>query len=200
MDDLLNIITDGYLEDSDVSALMSNQEVDGLRFVRIDYEEPEVISKILTALVGPTICLSGPGAFSYERAMLFQQLSANKKIYDYAAKYRGVGAKVGKWSWVSDGVDIADGATIGAMTTILDDVFVGRDAKVGNFCWLDDAVKIGSGVVVQNHVTIHKGVHLGRGARVLTQTEIRRDVTKFAEIGGVIETDFYSAKATYVLG
>ena len=198
MDDALNVITDGYLEDSDILTLMPNGEVNASKFVRIDYEKPEEISKTVAALVGPTICLSGPGAFSYERALLFQQLNANKKISDHAAKSRRGGTKIGKWSWVGNGVNIADSVTIGAMTIILDDVSIGRDTKSGNFCWLDDSVAIGSGVMVQNHVTINKGVNLGRGARILRQTELRHDVIKFAEIGGVIETDFYNAKATYV--
>lgn len=198
MSDALNIITDGYLEDSDILTLMPKREVDASKLVRIHYEEPEEISKTVAELAGPTICLSGPGAFSYERAILFQQLSANEKIFDYAAIAPRFGTKIGKWSWVSNGVNIAEGASIGAMTTILDEVSIGRDTKIGNFCWLDDAVTIGSGVVVQNHVTIHNGVNVGRGARILRQTEIRSDVTKFAEVGGVIETDFYNAKATYV--
>ena len=106
--------------------------------------------------------------------------------------------KIGKWSWVSNGVDIAEDVTIGAMTAIMGDVSIGSRTKIGNFCWLDDSVTTGSDVIVQNHVTIHEGVHLGRGAKIFTQTEIRRDVTKFAKIGGFIETDFFNAKAAYI--
>lgn len=198
MDEALNIITDGYLEDSDILTLLPNQKIDEPKFVRIDYEEPEAISEFVASLVGPTICLSGPGAFSYERARLFQHLSANKKISDYASTFHQFGKKIGKWSWVSNGVNIADGAIIGAMTMIMGDVSIGSNAKIGNFCWLGDGVATGADVVVQNHVTIHEGVQIGRGARILTQTEIRRNVAKFAEIGGFIETDFYNTKATYI--
>lgn len=199
MDEAVNIITDGYLEDPDILTLLPNQVIGAPNFVRIDYEEPEEISEFVASLVGPTICLSGPGAFSYERAGLFQHLSANKKISDYASTFHEFGKKIGKWSLVSNGVYIGDSATIGAMTVILGDVSIGSNAKIGNFCWLGDAVTTGADVVVQNHVSIHEGVHLGRGARILTQTEIRRNVKKFAEVGGFIETDFYNAKAKYVL-
>ena len=95
MDEALNIITDGYLEDSDILTLLPNRKIDASKFVRIDYEEPEETSESIARLVGPTICLSGPGAFSYERARLFQHLSANKKITDYASKF----PKMGKKNW-----------------------------------------------------------------------------------------------------
>lgn len=198
MDEALNIITDGYLEDSDILTLLPNQKIDASKFVRIDYEEPEETSKTIASLVGPTICLSGPGAFSYERALLFQWLNANKNIYDFAEKIRKTEEKIGKWSWVSKIANIDESAVIGAMNVILDDVSIGRESKIGNFCWLDDAVKIGSAAVIRNHVTVHRGVHVGRGAIVSTQTEIRLDVEKFAEIGGFVDTDFYNVKATYV--
>lgn len=199
MDEAVNIITDGYLEDPDILTLLPNQGVGAPKFVHIDYEELEEISETVARLVGPTICLSGPGAFSYERALLFQWLNANKNIYDFAAKVRKTKAKIGKWSWVSNIAKIDDSAVIGAMTIILDDVSIGRESKIGHFCWLDDAVRIGSGAVVRNHVTVHKGANVGRGASILTQTEIRRDVAKFAVIGGFVDTDFFGGVATFVV-
>ena len=72
--DELNVLSDGYLSDNTIEAELFAFGQTNSNIIQISYDDMESAAKRIMELKGPTICLSGPSSFSYERAVLFRCL------------------------------------------------------------------------------------------------------------------------------
>ena len=198
MTDMVNVLSDGYLDKQLIKSEMQGYGEDKINIVYIDYEAPDLLSSIIAGLTGFTACLAGPGAFSYERAQIFSLLAQNTNIEDVFPKFGGGHNKVGKWSWVSAGTTIGTKASIGAMSVVLGGTSLGVSTRVGNFCWIDERVTVGTAATIEKHATLLPGCQVGTGATVKKHTEIRRILDKGAYVRDVIDTGFYGAVARLI--
>ena len=198
MDSPIVVLTDGYLGERTIASELAGYLQDVIEIVLIDYEDLTQTQAVVSGLDGYVICLSGPGAFSYERALLFSYLAQNKNVIDaFPMLFEGK-CKVGKWSWISAGAIVDGSASIGAMTVVLDGANLGKFSTVGNFCWVDESVHIGSGASVERHVTLLPNARLGISSRVRKNSEINKEIMREETVGSVIDTDFFGARAVLI--
>lgn len=198
MTDMINVLSDGYLDDQVISSELKGYEQDNINIVSIDYDAPDLLSSTIAGLTGLTVCLAGPGSFSYERAQIFSLLAQNADIEDVFPRFWDGHNKVGKWSWVSAGTTIGTKASIGAMSVVLGGSSLGVSSRIGNFCWIDERVTVGTAATIEKHATLLAGCQVGTGATVKKHTEIRRILDKGAEVRDVIDTGFYGAVARLI--
>ena len=198
MDSPIIVLTDGYLGKSTITSELAGYQQNVIELVAIDYEDLTQTQEIVSGLDGYVICLSGPGAFSYERALLFSYLAQNKNVTDaFPMLFEGK-CKVGKWSWISAGAIVDASASIGAMSVVLDGANLGKFSTVGNFCWVDESVHIGSGASVERHVTLLPKARLGINSRVTKNSEINKDIMREETVGSVIDTNLFGARAVLI--
>ena len=198
MAEIINVLSDGYLEDKVIFSEMKGYEQDNINIVYIDYEAPDPLASSIAGLTGLTTCLAGPGSFSYERAQLFSLLTQNANIEDAFPKLWDRHNKIGKWSWVSAETTLGNKASIGAMSVMLGSSSLGASTRIGNFCWIDEYVSVGIGVIIEKHTTLLGGCQVGTGATVKKHTEIKRKIEKGTEVRDVIDTNFYGAAARLI--
>ena len=193
--DELNVLSDGYLSDKTIEAELFAFGQTNSNIIQISYDDMESAAKRIMELKGPTICLSGPGSFSYERAVLFSLLNQNRFIEDGFPRLSSQTYRLGKWSWVSAGAYVNVSATIGAMCVLLSEVAVHASARIGNFCWLEERAHMGLGAKIERHSTLLKGCQLGTGAYLKKHCEISANIGSGEEASGIIDTDFFGGRA-----
>ena len=193
--DQLNVLSDGYLSDETIEAELFAFGQTNSNIIHISYDDIEFAAKRIMELKGPTICLSGPGSFSYERAVLFSLLNQNKFIEDGFPSLSSQGYKLGKWSWVSASAYVNVSARIGAMCVLLSEVAVHATVTIGNFCWLGERAHMGLGAKIERHSTLLKGCQLGTGVYLKRHCEISANIGSGEQVDGVIDTDFFEGRA-----
>ena len=193
--DELNVLSDGYLNDKTIEAELFAFGQTNSNIIQISYDDMESAAKRIMELKGPTICLSGPSSFSYERAVLFSLLNQNKFIEDGFPSLSSQSYRLGKWSWVSASAYVDVTATIGAMCVLLSEVAVHSSVTIGNFCWLGERAHMGFGAKMERHSTLLKGCQLGAGVCLKRHCEISTNIGSDEEASGIIDTDFFGGRA-----
>ena len=193
----LIVIRDGSFSEEEVKANIVCDEFDKIKIITIDLENIEDAGSVIASLSGAAVCLTGPGAFSFERSQIFHFLSRNKQLYPYLPQHLK-SYKIGKWTWVSPEVQLDSTAQIGSMVFVGSNTLISAKAKIGNFSWIGEFVQIGVGAQIQKHTTIHQNVRIGAMCNILSYTELRKDVFENKNEGCTIDSDVFNVRATIV--
>ncbi|WP_457677662.1 UDP-3-O-(3-hydroxymyristoyl)glucosamine N-acyltransferase [Thermovibrio sp.] len=158
-----------FLKETKASAIITKEEIKGLKITQIVCKEPYVVfAKVLSLL--------------YREELPSPQISPKATI--------SKGVKLGKGCYIGDFAFIGEGTEIGNNCYIFPGVYIGKNCKVGDGTVIFPNASIYDKTIIGKEVRIHSGAVIGSDGFGYAFSKEERRTYKVPQVGRVVIEDF----------